>query len=333
MVADLKFNEERGVQICELQLASESKFSGYQWLTGDSEALPRQMLDVISAFCQDLWVVSRSLTDSEIERVLKEAGYQELRSLSDLKQDPFLISLVSQMPSDPDDLSAYPAVVYHRLKHRSQAYSNVEQYPGLILIDEPFLPYIKNKLKVNQLFRTPELKKFKPKWAAFPHRYDRNLTKMIQAAVPANVLVIKPISMYRGDGVIIVKKEDLEATLRKILAKTPKLRDDPDPSYSAWYSYQANDFIVEEFVPSTPLCDYDATMRVVMGIVKNRDEVSVYPLIRYWKTPSRTLSSGGSLNELHKSVASPPFMHVDEELQKVVDEQLTEMVVKLYEVL
>jgi hypothetical protein len=100
-----------------------------------------------------------------------------------------------------------------------------------------------------------------------------------------------------------------------------------------------SNFLVEEFVSSDPVYvphlknkPYDGTLRVIALVAYDQLETSVQFIESYWKLPPKSLNEKGTLNQKHKSFAGAPnFSFVSEEINTVVEQQLSEAILKLYE--
>ena len=72
----------------------------------------------------------------------------------------------------------------------------------------------------------------------------------IAADIVSDYYVIKPRGGFRGSGVIIVAKEDLDETLQYILSDSTRLKKDRRKSHRYWIQDKFDSFIVEKYYPS-----------------------------------------------------------------------------------
>ena len=152
------------------------------------------------------------------------------------------------------------------------------------------------------------------------------------------MVVIKPFSAFKGDGVIIVSREDLDDTLSYILNPSSSLKKNPDRSYHHWYYNQDTKFLVEEFVTADPMpvphLDnqlYSPTIRAVYMLCYDQQKISTQFLGGYVSLPCRALSEEGTLNEHHKSICELPFYcKADPSVMHEVETCLNEILPILY---
>lgn len=212
-------------------------------------------------------------------------------------------------------------VVKNRSK-RKDSVNNTENFKKFIILNEKFTKYGENKHNCASLFEDKKLENFKPKWRAYQFEYKPNLAekiisdfadskKTISKPEPLpDTFVVKPVNSTRGQGIIIVEKENLDEVLKKILHKSSKqvLSDEEkylDGDYAFWQNYKESVFLIETFEKSKTIVvnkkEYDATMRIVFVMDFQESIISFNIIGAYWKLPSCNLKDKCSLTEKHKS--------------------------------
>jgi hypothetical protein len=142
-----------------------------------------------------------------------------------------------------------------------------------------------------------------------------------------------------GNGIIIVERNELDKTLKRILCPENKsiLQHMKDTSYSYWHRDKNQSFIVESYETSKPIPVngklFNGTMRVVFvlthDLTQENDIIDVHFLGSYWKLPILPISANGTMNEKNKSnikkgtipsakVAPKDYETVKQELRKIL---------------
>lgn len=341
IIVDLKYNETKGIQICEIQQGSVSKFKGYDFLYGKEGIVANNFVQALANYQQNVWYYSIDFVDREFKARFQKEGYNRVVRIDTLFHDKQFKKASHASVYDPYNIHNYHGIYMGRISPLADSVADFRgKFPGIIPMDAAFLEFRTNKLAMNQFLSSNEaLKRFKPDCGVFEKGYTPTLAKNIIDTIGSEIFVIKPIGAYRGNGVIIVRQEDLDDTLKYIFSGSKELKHDPDSSYRWWSKDKRDLFIVEEFVPSDPVyvphlndLPYDGTMRVALLIAYSDQEISIHFIESHWKLPMKPLTEEGTLNEIHKSFAEPPnYEKVSDEMQKVLQQQLTEAVSLLYQ--
>jgi hypothetical protein len=158
-----------------------------------------------------------------------------------------------------------------------------------------------NKFFTNKLF-SDELSNFRPRWLLIKKKYTETLAENINNDLNSEKVIIKPLIGCKGNGITVVKKEDLDSELKNMLIKTPPIKDD-----NFWAEDKEPMFLVEEYVESKPIQTdnglFDATLRMVFAFENSADYSSVHYFDGYWKLPKLPMGIG-SLNDHSKSLGS-----------------------------
>jgi hypothetical protein len=332
MIVDLKYNASDGIKICEVQHGILSAFKGDVFAHEGETVIAAHLIEALSQYTSHGWFLQSYVTDSNVKGALLQSGqWRGFKSLRDIYSDPSFILNSQYYPDDPHNIFDYHGVLWARPSLLGDLTKLSESNPGIIVMDRATYPYWIDKFAMSALFDLdPELQRFKPRWAAFPKIYSKNLASEIIKSIPSELLVIKPTGAFLGKGVIIVEKENLDSTLSYILNKSKELKHDPDPAYSYWYSNQSSVLLVEEFFPSDPIAAphldnriYQPTMRAAYLLVYHQKTIETHFLGVYWTLPKKSLEELGSLNERHKAFCHVPhYMPVDNELEETIRKEL-----------
>ena len=182
-----------------------------------------------------------------------------------------------------------------------------EQYPGFLFVNERSRKYSNNKHALQNLFKDPILNQYRPMHKIYPKKYDKDLVKKIIKDFECERYVIKPINSTKGNGVIVVSRDDLDFTLKKILCIDEE-EDKKDQlksplTYDYWDGDENSSFVVEEYVASKQISVngeiYDPTMRIVCMLCCNDEDFWVDFLEGFWRLPLKPVSVQSSLTERH----------------------------------
>lgn len=337
IAVDLKYNSRDGVKICEIQPVSESNLSGYDEVKGASGELAKRFTDIIAQYHLKVWTLQEAFEDKELEKRFDVLGWSAHKTLDKTFKNKAFQKAASLNVQDPTSISNYHGILYTpKIKSVS---SFKEKYTGILLLDAAIFSIFDDKYLVSNLMRESPLKEMRPRWNLYEKKYSKELVRQIHADIPSNLMVIKPRGEMCGRGVIILKRCDLEETLKYILTDKKKLKKDPDASYNTWGRNKDDHFLVEEYIESDPVVVphfnqelYDGTMRVVLLLICDRNLLQIHSLGAYWKLPKASLSSDKSLIERHRSFGeSPHFLKVDPALQHIVEETLIRSLPYLYQ--
>ncbi len=339
LVADLKYNEEQGVKICEIQQACISLFKGYDYIYKGDGLIAENFADVMSQFGNSFWFVSNEINYQPMKQKLLSHGWNAMFNRNLLFKNADFLKIASQPVYEPHNLLSYPAIVYMRPSSISNFDEFSHTYPGVVVIDRASVDYWKNKYKMSTLFlHHPDLEKVKPKWGLYPKKYNKALVEKIQKEINSETLVIKPKSNAEGRGVIIVGKDKLGETLKAIFTPQNQALKNLDAGYSYWYYDKSDTFLVEEFVSSDPIPVpefdnrlFNCTMRVVFALIYHEKALQLHFLGEYWIVPNKSVDQKGTLNDKNKaSMEHPHITAIDPQTRFKVKELLTKPFLLMY---
>lgn len=336
LIADLKYNSRDGVKVCEVQQGIFSSFNQDNEIHHGNGEIAKNFDREVRRWGVHLWTLVRDVNDKAIVRQIEQGSedWTVVKSIYQLKRDPLWKKLLKKEFDDPTKISNYRGLLFARAKSRDDSTFLHFLYPGLLFLDEPVDKYSVDKYKMNALFNgDPAMERVKAEWRCYPKSYHRDLYKKIRKEIDSDYYVIKPRGEFRGQGVIIAAKEELDSILKTILGDKKRLKNHRDPDYSYWVRDGFDSFIVERYYPSDPVASaeggelYDPTMRITFLLSYDNEELSLLFTGCYYKVPVKSLSEEGSLNELHKSYGkktflTPPAKEVIEEVQMQLKEPL-----------
>lgn len=343
IVIDLKYNQNDGVKVCEMQHGLGCAFEGVQFLEGKRNAFGTIFRDALVPYFQRNWYVRNHIT-SEFTRVFdRDAHWNKLKRFKDILKDSNSKKYVLKNVAHPTSLRSYYGLfVSHYNVVDLSALSKIK---GLIVLNRAFFPIFgsdrfSDKLLMSELLMTDEeLSMIKPAWQIYTKGSSQELIDQIHRDFSSDILVIKPRTGLQGRGIIILPKTDLKQTLEYIFSGDSKLSNDPDKAYNWWAQDKHSDFLIEEFIESDPVYAphlsndlYDGTMRVPVMLTYDNGQIEVHCLYMWWKLPPKSLNEEGTLTEKHKSFSQAPntYVHVDQNVADKVREQLEEALPILY---
>jgi len=224
-----------------------------------------------------------------------------------LKKDAFFNSLdTKNFNFSEPKIEDYKVIISaRRYRWLRRKYKCLRKRPGVLFLHDIANDYVDDKYKTNSLFEGEYLKKFKPEWKVYDARYSKKMIKQIKSDFISDTLVIKPLSSFGGRGVIIVKKDDLDETLKLIFSQKSKIGDMKDKAFRYWKKRKPKKFLIESFEESKHVFldrkAFDGTMRVVCVLCCNKGKINLSFLGSYWKLPGKAISDAGSLMEKYKS--------------------------------
>jgi len=340
MIADLKYSEERGVKICEIQHGILSTFRGDRMVHGEPGHVFVNLNNHLSQFHEKSWAAFLQFSDPGIrEQMAKSINWSTHSSLGSILKDKDFKKKSSMPVYDPNNIHSYHGFLTVKPTNILDYESFLKKYPGIILMGRATHPFWIDKFKMTELFSQDEtLASFKPRWKLYKKKYTKTLAKEIIEDLQCDSFVIKPRGAFLGNGVIIVDKDNLDDTLNYILNKSKELFSDPDQSYSYWCFDPFDSLLVEEFIPSDPISVpyfdnkvYQPTMRVGFLLIYNEHKVDIKFLVGYWLLPYYAINEGGTLNEKHKAYCKLPyFCEADPEVLSEVYRQLNIALPLLY---
>jgi hypothetical protein len=330
--ADLKYSKKTGVKICEVQHGILSFFRGERFSYGRLGTTAPNFIKFISQLPGPLWMNRNIIADAGLRKILRSYDYRQIDVVSQLFNNPDFCLKASLPLADPTDISSYHGIAYFRQSDFKDIDAIRSKYPGIIFMDSAGHDYWIDKYKMTLLFeKDPQLGKFKPRWNLYKKEYSSDLAVQIINDLQCDRVVIKPRSSFRGRGVMIVDKEDLDAVLNYIFQKTDKLKTDEDLCTRYWFSDDSTTFIVEEFIAADPLRIthleddrlYEPTVRVSFFLVYNKNIISVIHCGAYYRFPCKSLEEPGTLNEKYKDIIELPYFDkVEPEIYDKIKEDL-----------
>lgn len=330
IIADLKYHPTRGAQICEIQHGINSSFRGSTMLHEKKDQISTKIAGCLSSYYENSWTIPRNISDHVLQDLL--VSHPKWTSCKDVKE---LLKCIKGLfpPADPFSLKSYHGFVFIGPELQEERKSLQTLYPGVVIIDEAFSGLVNNKLKMTKLLMDdPYTRQHKPAWGLY-HRDD---AEQILNDIQSDLLVIKPISQTRGNGVIILRREELKKTL-ELFGKQKK--PFKDSAYDYWRTNTTAEFIVEEFIESEPVSVshlegkfYSPTMRLVFLLFYDHHEIKIQCMGGYYNLPSVSLSEPGTLNEIHKSACTKPYYEkVDPAVMQVAEEQIKKVLTIIYQ--
>ena len=336
IIVDLKYNEERGAQICEVQHGVPSAFRGHAMLYEGKNLIAEHLLNGLSGYYEKSWAAIDSFADPSTKKLLKDdAHWSKVSSFKELEQTQEFLNYAVRPVKDPSDLSQYHGFVFMSPNTAIDREIFQKKYPGVVLIDNAFYNYADNKFKMTDLLMGhPLTEQHKPKWGLY-QKNDENLADKIITEIGSDILVIKPTHEYLGKGVIILRKEELKSTLEHLFNNS---RDFQDPAYTYWKDNKSRDFLVEEFIEVLPVSFphlenkfYSPTLRLVYLLFYDKQEIHIKSLGGYYTLPKNSLCEEGSLNEQYKSCIRMPFFgKVDPVLREAAESDMYEVLKVIY---
>jgi len=318
LITDLKYSQEHGLKICEVQHGSLSSFTGEFYTVGGEGSITPCFAEFFTKFPMPKWTAA--WVYPPIKKALVKEGWNVLPRVSSFSQE-------TGLPKDPFSINSYEGLIYADFEIAENYDFYREKYPGILFMNAAILPFWKDKYKMSSLFEG-ELSQYKADWKLYEKVYDPLLSAKIQEDMPSEFYVIKPRKDTLAKGVIVVHKNDLDHVLQSIL--------DPATNHRYWSKNKDDTFLIEKYYESDYLMDglrsYDATMRIAFILYYDQGKMTYQSLGSYWKLPSKAIEEEGTLNEKRISFGKGPFYKaVDPELFIEVDAHLEKAMLLLYE--
>lgn len=332
MVADIKYSQERGVQICEVQHGIDSVFKGELFSNQGFSLITENFVEFFSSFDFSYWMFKDDINDPGLTETLLQTNWIPLSHPSELDITSFKSKISSKKIKD------YSGFVLSKSKTLKKIQPS-RISTSLIFVDQGILPIRKDKYFASLCFKgDPILESCKPKWNIYKKKYHKKLANQIIQDLQCAQYVIKPRGRFSGNGVILVDRQKLDSTLKYILNKSKKLKNDPDRAYRAWYNEKMESFLVEEFVPADPIIvphleskPFYPTIRIAFLGIYEEEKHKIHFLGGYYCLPEKSFVDEGDLHQKYK--ASLETIHsakIDEETYHLVTEQLYEPLCLFY---
>jgi len=340
-IVDLKYNTERGAQICEIQHGVSSSFKGCTFVNEGSNPIAQNLLKELDKFHDQSWLLFGAFMDETVEDVFikdkKWILFPTLRTIT--LSTRFLIE--SSLPiNDPADINTYHGLAILKPSLIKDRESLQDKFPGVIFLDNAIYSHRRDKHKMTELLMGhPLTKKHKPKWGLYQLENEEGLIDLINNDIGSDLLVIKPLRDSLGRGVIILKRDDLNEVMEYLFKRKPQGLPNTDPAYEFWLTTKEDCFLVEEFIDAQPVSVphldgklYAPTIRLAFLMIYNKKEIEIVCLGGYYKFPEKSLSEEGSLNERYKTCCEPPYYSKgDPETMKLAEEQIKNVLFCLYQ--
>lgn len=340
MIADLKYNNEEGIKICELQSGMFSAFRGYDWLVGEPGLVPKKVVEMLTQFSHSLWVNPNAVQETAIRKELSNQKVNLCKNLRELYRNKKFIEEADNPVEDPDDLKSYHVLlITNQTFFKNQLDSFQQDFPNVLILDLPLFAFWRDKYKMSNLFKDhPALEQVKPKWLLFERTISSHEIETSQTQFSSEYVAIKPLSALKGQGVILVERIRLPEILKMIFRSPAKLSSYKDEAYKYWSNAKDKSLIVEEFHFSDPLSvphlggkEYDPTLRIAFMLWHEHGEIKMDFIEQHWKLPLKALSEGGTFNEKHKSCAQTPYYALtDYNQEQLIKQQLREIMPLIY---
>lgn len=345
LVVDLKFHPVRGAQICEIQHGVPSGFSGESFANGGTSYIAQNFFKIMNGFYSKSWVEVEAFSDLTLRAGFsRNIRWTSIKNVEDLETKRRFLTSAALPVDDPMDLSSYHGFVILRPRKTDDRESFRNKYPGVVVVDNATYMYRRDKLMMTELLMgNPLTEKHKPKWGIYSREFQPGLADRIKQDIGSDILVIKPLDAFKGYGIIILNKEDLELALEYIFKREDGLAANTLPSndkeYQYWLSATTDYFIVEEFIESDPVKVpslggklFSPTLRLAFLLFYNKGTIEVICLGGYDKYPKKAVTDKGTLTERFKTCGEfPYFGKTDPKIMKKAGAQVGEVLKIIYQ--
>jgi len=327
LIADLKYDKNM-VKIIEF---GSGVNAGYKVLdhTYGKGLIFRKFWKYLEQFRLPIWHVRDKPKVNSITRAGRYSWYifnkingHRIKGLHNLnKNKTFKQAIRKQKGFSLSSIKNHHGIVLlrgRRVLRKKIIQSFKRKYPRILFINEASYDYANYKDLTASLFNTPKLQMYRPKTGIYPRKYTSNLSKQILSKLTCEWLVIKPIFSGKGNGIIMINRDELESTLELILKKynnnkpynnSFNFRPNKPLVYDYWKKTLNSHFLVEEYVSSKELIyknkPYDATIRVIFTLHHDDGNIYFNYLDGYWKRPVKALTDQGTFRQRHLSKHYP----------------------------
>lgn len=340
LIADLKIDKVKGIQVCEIQNASLSSFHGEKFSHGGRNPIAENFIQVLDSFHLPCWHKINEIGERSFNEQFKSSSnWTPFREFKELTKDSSFIQQSSKKVYDPSNIRNYGSLIFCFPAKIDHLDTLTERFPTAIIIDKATIPYWKDKYEMSLLFKGDSLlENRKPRWALYQSKYSNELANTIIEEIGGDIFVIKPRGECYARGVIIVSKEELDATLKYILNDDTEVGITIDKSHEFWVTKRPDTFIVEKFIDAEPISVahlggklYSPTIRLGFLLVYNKGECHVEFLNAYYKFPEKALSENGTLNEKFITICQLPYYSSMPHAEQVrIEEELKDTLLALY---
>ncbi|MBX9830993.1 hypothetical protein K2X40_03470 [Candidatus Babeliales bacterium] len=252
-------------------------------------------------------------------RVLQNLGGHLSPSLKHIKSNIFFKAVARQRFSSESNqkIYGYKGIIVTRERDTQAIEKFKKNYPQFLVVNTAAKNFVTNKKATDDLFDEPELGNYRPKRVIYPKIYTPTLAENIINQLGSKYYVVKPINSGKGNGILMIKARDLDATLKLILEEYKPEKVSTTYSYNPYVplttGYWRHDrnphFLVEEYVKSKPITvgykPYDATMRIIFTQHYHEGKIYTKFINAYWKRPVKSLIESGTFREKHISKHAP----------------------------
>ena len=312
LMVELKYDDQQGIKICEIQPVCFSSFLGCDYVYKRNGVIGRSITQYLSQFGHSFWFMNPDVSHIKVRKQFFKQGWKPFSTLEVLSSIKEIQKNGSKTIQDRSNLLDYHAIIYPKYRKRSN-FKNVEsKFSALVFIDKAFIPYLYDKYSQSLLFKgNPILEQAKPKWILCSKKSSHELFDEITTSIESDLFVIKPKESNQGKGVIIVSKNDLEKTLKIIVDQDKNLKNNHDRGFNYWATDSSQTFLVEQFIETSPLIieemenrPFDVTFRLAVAFVYHKNALHLHFLGHYCDLPDIPLDSAGSLNDKHRTSLS-----------------------------
>ncbi|QQR49520.1 hypothetical protein IPF37_01595 [bacterium] len=320
MIIDIKYTDDQQVKILEYGDGCVSGFKVLDHTIGIGKVW-EDFWHYLKKFKLPMWYAGYyyGRTPYIGAQTLQRYNGQMVPSLNQLKGNIFFKAQARHRinPEDLQNIHNYRGIIATRERSTKVIEKFKKTYPQFLVINTAAKNFVLNKKATDDLFDEPQLAAYRPKRVIYPKNYTPELANKIINEIGSKYYVIKPINSGKGNGILIIKARDLDATLKLIL-------DDYKPSaVSETYSYNPYvplttgywrhdrnpNFLVEEYVSSKNITvnkkPYDATMRIIFTQHYHEGKIYTKFINAYWKRPIKALNESGTFREKHISKHAP----------------------------
>jgi len=310
MILDLKYRPG-ALKVCEFGQGVLSGFVGHDMLYGPG-AVYERLWEFLTSLRLPILMVRPScrtehslFNDSgckhlDIGRFARKVD-QCIPTFASVFPDP----VKSELAGIPKRLAEAKALaVPCRFGDFLKAYDAIGGFAtGMIALDYVARQFTLNKGLTHALFANdPVVERYRPKALILPRSYRPTMAEEIQSQLGADAYVIKPLNAWRGEGILMATKHELDKVLKHALMPG-------QGRYDHWARTRNSNFIVEVLEHSMPIMvhqrPYDPTMRVILGLAYDAGQVTMRILGAYWKMPHHPSTSIASLEERYVSHIVP----------------------------
>ena len=306
-IIDAKFNQN-GLKILEFGGGHRSGFTGHDNLYWHGYTWHR-FWECAAQFGLPMWYIRQPRDEQRKAFIATDTFLKHAGRFAENEHDLLAQISVQHQPVADGSFPDYKGIILINKTNKEYfpMYTFLKsKLPQATFVCETANHFVFDKYRTDVLFREPGLKQYRPKCMVCYKRYRKSLAKKIIGRMKCDMFVIKPLNAQYGKGIIFVTKEDLDSTLKTILVDKQTPQRILLSEALEWWSHDPNGrFIVEEYVPSTPVEVegklFDATLRVIFAMHLQDGQPHVTVFGAFWKLPTHAINDDVSLNQIHQS--------------------------------